>query len=417
VSKKKLSKTKLVERSHSAAGAILLLYVVCLGFAASLALSSKLWLSERVFPHAPLFSWLGPWPQGLQILLFAGMFVCLVLLMWRPFMRGAVIGIVSIWAIMVMQDQMRLQPWAYQYVLMLLPFAWIGRKGENAAGVIWIAQVIMVAVYFWGGLHKLGPQFVGLYEDTLMVSWLENSSGFVHSFLKAGSTVIPWTEMLMAVLLVFPKTRRIGVVMAWVMHLIILVWLGPVGIGINSVIWPWNMAMMVLVSVLFWMDSPPLLSLEPLKESPRGMVWIAALVGVLAAVAPIFSMTGKWDRYLGFHLYSGHQQRVILALQPSGVAKLDDSYAPFVIEKRFFGNMSELDFMPWAHQELNAPFVSEDRVALALAKSLVERLGLSNEDGFFYRDFPLLTDQFHMEKISPSQIKAMEKMERLQRIR
>lgn len=392
------------------------IWVICAGFIASLALSPTLWLSDRYFPHAPVFDWIKPFPQVLQLLLYGGMLAFLAALIWQPSLHWAVAGVAAVWLIMVIQDQMRLQPWAYQYVLMIVPFWWVAKEGHHAA-ILSMLQAVMVAVYFWGGIHKIGSQFGALYDTVLMKSWLDGSAGFVHTVLHSGASVIPWIEIAMAVLLVFPLTRRVGVVLAWGMHLIILVWLGPFGMGINSVIWPWNLAMMILVALLFWNQKEPMLSLRAFQKTPKGLNWVAVCVVFFAGLMPVLSISGNWDRYLSFHLYSGHQQRVILVLQPSGVEKLGDAYRPFLVNDRFFPGMSELEFMPWALMELNAPFVSEDRVAYRIAHTLVERFDLTDGDAFFYRDYPLKLDTYETEEIRPSSLLLMDRFAPLSRKR
>jgi hypothetical protein len=374
--------------------------VVCVGFIASLALCPKLWMEDRLFPLVPVFDWLNL-PALVHTGMYGGMFVCLGVLMWRPMTVWAAACLVALWFGLVLQDQMRLQPWAYQYVLMLVPLFWRDKRE-----MLRVARMVIIAVYFWGGVHKFGAQFTSFYQGTLIAPWLTEEGGAFQDLLRSAGGLIPWIETAMALLLIFPVTRRAGVVLAWGTHVIILVWLGPLGQSINTVIWPWNMAMVVLVSALFWNWRLPLLSLVELKAQ-RAVGWV---VFVLVWVMPLFSIFGKWDKYLSFHLYSGHQQRVILALSPSGVEKMKN-YEAFLLSKRFFDGMpKELELMPWAIYELNAPFVSEDRIAFAVARKVVEVNGLDDSDGFFYRDYPMKLDQFGFEVIKPSELRTKKRL-------
>ena len=68
----------------------------------------------------------------------------------------------------------------------------------------------------------------------------------------AAGIVAPYLEMGLGLSLLFPRTRRVGVIGILVMHVLLLAMLGPWSLGWNSVVWPWNLAMVVLVPGLFW---------------------------------------------------------------------------------------------------------------------------------------------------------------------
>jgi len=196
------------------------------------------------------------------------------------------------------------------------------------------------------------------------------------------------------------------VVFACLMHAGILLWKGPLGDASNSVIWPWNACMIGLVILLF----PSKEALLPAKGSvwSPGLRAATAIIAILVLVMPLFSQFGKWPRYLSFHLYSGHQQRMLVGLLPAGPAKLGEGMRPYIRESAGWPGHSEIEGMTWAFDELNVPLVSEDDVILKVAKALVARGGLTDSDGFFYIDYPMLLNERGWRRYVPSEIETME---------
>jgi hypothetical protein len=87
---------------------------------AGLALSPKLWLSERVYPMTPVLANLRAIPSPLDYFLYGAMLAMLVAIAIVERPRN-LIGLFALLAIGVaMFDQSRWQPWFYQYLAMLI---------------------------------------------------------------------------------------------------------------------------------------------------------------------------------------------------------------------------------------------------------------------------------------------------------
>src|SRR4051794_19909880 len=86
---------------------------------AGLLLSLRLWLSSRFYPQAPVFARLHPVRPPFDSIVLGAM---IALLIWaaiasRP--AKAIAGFLALAATYTLFDQSRLQPWFYQYALML----------------------------------------------------------------------------------------------------------------------------------------------------------------------------------------------------------------------------------------------------------------------------------------------------------
>ena len=118
------------------------------GTFAGMILSHALWVSTRFYPLTPVFALLKPIPFPFDHILFdASLLALLVSAITRrliPFF--AILAIV-----LVVCDQSRLQPWFYEYFLLLLGVAF---ASPNAC------RLIVAATYFWSGAQKLNAGFI-----------------------------------------------------------------------------------------------------------------------------------------------------------------------------------------------------------------------------------------------------------------
>src|SRR5580704_10815414 len=212
---------------------------------AGLLLSPKLWVSTRFYPLtlvAPFLKTL-PYPldYGFYILLLALLAVTAVaprLSSLRWWIAAAVLLLAALCA----QDQSRLQPWCYQYAFMLIALA--AASGEASLNV---CRLIVAAIYFWSGAQKLNPYFApGTF------TWLAHplAAHFPALAIKAGYAA-PFVEMMCAIGLLTRRFRTPAIVALIAMHACILLAIGPLGHGFNTVVWPWNIAMVVFLLLLF----------------------------------------------------------------------------------------------------------------------------------------------------------------------
>ena len=383
---------------------------VCLGLLFGMLLSWRLWLSSgRQFPVLPCFG-LGELPAPLDWVLFIGALALCVLAIARRWDRWVIAGLVGVLLLLAVFDQMRWQPWAYQYLLCLLPMLFVadGRDRAGIASALDIVRLIVVSIYLWSGIHKIGVQFQRTYETDVVVGLLERTGGWVHDLILWSGHLVPWVEIAIGLLLLFPRVRIAGVWMALGTHAFILLTLGPFGLGRNSVIWPWNLAMAGTVVVLFWRYRG--YALVDLFSAKR-LRPVAAIIGVLVLLMPFRSYDKKWNQYLSFHLYSGYHQRLALMLSNQKAQALEPFFTDLMIPAQVAPGApgqthQELSIPLWAISELNVPMPSEDRLLLRVAKILVERMDLTVDD-YFYRDYPELLEERGFDIYPPAQIKSM----------
>jgi uncharacterized membrane protein YphA (DoxX/SURF4 family) len=244
-------------------------------------------------------------------------------------------------AIFVFQDISRLQPWLYQYSFMLAAVGLSGIGRLDAQNALNACRLIIAFIYFWSGLQKAHASFAKDQYPWLLEPLLARLPTAAESLLLPGAYAVPAVEMAIGLGLLGRRTRKPAVVGALLMHVFILFAIGPFGHDWNSVVWPWNLAMIAFVLILFWRppDEPSLTTIL----RPRGSVFRAAIL-ILFAFMPAFNFFGLWDSYLSSSLYSGRTEKGYVWNPDGGVLRsksidqvaLDEMNLPGYPEERVY---------------------------------------------------------------------------------
>ena len=345
---------------------------VAIGFILGILLSWNLWTSRRVYPLFPVWDWIPMFSPGASALVA---FLLLILLTWIAVKPGRWIALVFLVStvFLALQDQSRWQPWAYQYGLMLLPLIFL-RKGQDESAALGLLQFVVMMVYLWGGIHKCQPGWLSVWEGSMVAPLLsESKDGFLDSLMLGFGYLVPAIEILMALGLLFRKTRLPAIVTIILTHLTILILLGPVKGSIsNSVVWPWNIVMVGMVIVLFLKQE--CLVFEAFKI--RSLMPVSVPLLVLMTFTPVLFYFGLWDRYLSFSLYAGQQKRILVQVPADALDHVPDSWRPYLMDPKAKDGHQVLLPGNWSNQELNVPLISEWRILRAFSKILcAEDLG------------------------------------------
>ena len=325
-----------------------------MGALSGMALSLPLWQTRTTYPHAPLFDFIPAFPQPFDALLFVAFAAAFGILVWLPRLR--LLG--TLWLLaavfLALQDQSRLQPWFVEYVLLLT--AVIFSKSEAMAfnG----CRMVIAAIYFWSGLHKMNDTF---FEK--LFPWMVSSisTPTLAATLHFIGVIAPYMEVGFGLALLFPQTRRPGVLLSVCMHLLLLAMLGPWSLGWNNIVWPWNLAMIVLVPCLFWGSAAPASEILKPRET-----WARHALFFFVIVLPPLSLIGLWDTYPSFALYSGNPLIGSVVFTPDAWKRLD-SQTRAVAEP--LGDRYLLRLDDWSLVSMNVPAYPAERVLRRVARS------------------------------------------------
>ncbi len=339
--------------------------VVAVAALAGLLTSVRLWLSShRLFPLTPIWQGLPQPPYPFDYVLFALMLAVLIAIavVRRP--ARFIPGFLILTVVMIVLDQSRWQPWLTEYAVLL--GALLVQTPRQTAGVLHPCRLYLMCMYFYSGLQKLGYAFVLVLAGMVapMFAWLHlDPKWLTPGRLIPIALLLGLVECISGVLLAFQRTRKAAVVCLILTHLSLLLWLGPLVLGWNQATWPWNVAQIVLLLVLFWGRS----------RWNYQDVWrshpYARGVGLVCAVLPLFTLLGVTDSYLGFSLYSGNIKDAVVYVDPKRIADLPEAI------RRYVKADGIMDIDGWSRDELGVPIYPETRVFQSAGRQVAILLG------------------------------------------
>jgi hypothetical protein len=323
------------------------------GLLAGLLLTPRLWLSARDYPLSPILESLPTIPDPLDYLLYGFLLLLLVAIVITTHSRRLIVIFLCLAGILALADQSRWQPWFYLYLCMLAAFVFCAAEQTLHA-----CRFILAATYFWSGVQKCNASFLTEVFPWLLEPFLSESAR--RSVMPIG-VVIPLLEAAMGLGLLAVRVRRIAVVLVLVMHAGLLVCLGPFGQDWNTVVWPWNLAMMAMVVLLFWGTAD--VSIEAIVCPGRSPYrWVVLF---LFGVMPAFNFADRWDSYLSAGLYSGNLIDADLEISRTVHERLPEAAKPSCSP---IGDGYVMDLTDWSMRELNAPPYPARRVYRQIAR-------------------------------------------------
>ena len=202
--------------------------------------------------------------------------------------------------------------------------------------------------------------------------------------------LVPIIEMGIGIGLLIRASRRIAIALALAMCAFVLWTIGPFGYNWDSVVWPWNITMALLVLILFARtDSVPTDEIFLVRNHKFHKVVLVAF-GLL----PLASFFNAWDLYLSSSLYSGTTDNAIIYMSDDVRERLP-SYVR-QIERVDDRGRNMLPINMWAFTELKVPAYPEPRIFKSVARSICKAasnprnvvLVMSGRLSWFYRDGP-----------------------------
>jgi len=328
-------------------------------------LSWRLWTSSRLFPLSPVIDALPAVPFPFDQIWFFSLLGLLVAIIIVAQPRRLILIFVVLAGLLSMWDQTRWQPWFYQYFFMLAAiglYTWQKPDAQNHQAAFDVCRLIVIFTYLWSGLQKFNANFVRETWPDIARPLLRSLPAAMKKLPPCLALLIPLLEISVGLGLSTRKYRNASVVLAIATHIVILLLL--ISSGENTVVWPWNIAMVLFGLVLFWQDR---------ETSPRKILLpknvFHAVALLLFGVLPALSLIDCWDSYLSSALYSGNTDQAVIYLSPAVIDRLPSAIHPHIWQSTqpFF-----LDINRWSYGELNVPVFPEPRAYRRVAKQICE---------------------------------------------
>lgn len=316
-------------------------------------LSFELWMGDRSYPLAPITESLQNAPLVFHAILFwTSIFLMVVSCIKTNRRLLLILFLLEITSCLL--DQNRWQPFEYQFLLMLLPLIYYNNEKR-----IWKQswQIIVIGVYFFSGIFKLHNGFIyEVWNNLFLFQWLGIETNNIW-ILRVGY-LLGIVEALAAVLLLFKTTRKSGVCLLLIMHLMLLVALGPLGLNKNDAIWPWNIFMPVLLLFLF-KNTLPVFTFEMIRKP------LITFVIICSCLLPWLNFAGKWDDFLSFKMFTGGLPKLYICTSSKN---LQPDYT-YPVDKKIIPCSYAVNTFSWGFKSLHATPNPAKRIMIAFAKN------------------------------------------------
>jgi hypothetical protein len=299
---------------------VLLRIVLVFTLIVSIFLSGHLWGGYRTFPYAPIINGFFI-DQPFDLILIGLAIISWVCSLFLKNHRLFIFCSLCIGVILVLLDINRLQPWFYTFnVLLAILIFYNGRVDDpnQFTSIFIILQLIIASVYFYCGISQLNTHFIAsTYVEIISPLKLLMSARQFIFFEKIG-VVVPFLFIFIALALTISPLRYLGITLSTCVHIVLLILLFPSEQNTNYAMWFGNIAMMIIVILLFSGKtkqryfSPGFLLKMPLFY----------LVAILFIIMPMFNTINKWPDYLSSNFSSGNNASAIIILNNASKEKL-----------------------------------------------------------------------------------------------
>ncbi len=303
--------------------------------------------------------------------------------------RFAALLFVGSLTLLVLLDQHRFQPWAYQFAIVAIVLAFA--PAERAASLL---RVLTVGIYFWSAvskfdytfLHGLGPELLrGLLSALhLEPRWMRPEAAVAIAW------AFPLDELAIALLLAIRKTRTIGLFAAIVMHALLIATLGPFGLNHSTGVLLWNVYFIGQNLLLFrrpaggWRATAGIRARDRFRDILLGSAPVARSAGIahvavfVAVWLPILEPFGVLDQWPAWAVYAPSAERVMIMIVPE---QEDSRSLPSTLRTYFpdpTGPFYAGDARPdlWSQDALATPLYPEERFSVGLAIALADRFNV-----------------------------------------
>lgn len=345
-----------------------------------IVVTRPLWMSRGEFPHVPFFGWGCEIPRVIDSILLVAAGVAALMVGCTGARsrtnRYALLAVAAALVGLILLDQHRAQPWAYQLVLMALILA--GSRHELGFGLI---RLLSISIYVHSAVSKLDWTFcTGSGRSFLLVlqSLITGAPQRLDAWMNSYSPLVfPGTELLIALGLIWPRTRQWALWSAMIMHALLIFILGPWGLNHSAAVLIWNLFFIAQNWIVFG----HLRGAEaiPIPATAKPSPWERIICnGVLALTAwaviwPVSEPWGGCDLWPAWGLYAQHGERLSVYVTEPALRKLPRIWQETAIRRdapEWEARIWQLRPQPVSLSLTQAPLYPQNRFLLGVILAL-----------------------------------------------
>ncbi len=336
-----------------------------------------LWRPGTELPDIPWFEWaidVPPEPWDWVWLIALGGLLAFQFLPrtdtrgWPSIVQGVLFGLALL---LLPTDQHRLQPWVWQMLLAALIIALAPRAAIALEGL----RGLTISIYVWSAISKLDWAFVEGHGQ-LLLDGLTQALGlspalWTPQVRQSLALSFPIGELTVALLLALPWSRRWGLWGSIVMHSLLILTLGPLGLGHESGVLLWNVYFIVQNLLIFGRRAFPAgPGSEWDQTNPRQLrTQLTRMFVIVVCLLPGLSIAGLWDWWPSWAVYSARPAIVRMYVDRNDVARLPSSLQAHVGASSPLSDWYPVNFDAWSFATCWCPMYPQARYRLAVIQA------------------------------------------------
>jgi hypothetical protein len=341
------------------------------GFEIALVISTwPLWWGDSDFPQVPL---LPVFPGMIWSRVLTGLLLMsAVLILSRRIPAtletsstrcAAVLALFAGLALLVL-NQHRLQPWHWLFLMSLF---WMLLLPGNAR--LTVIRHTICTVYVCSALSRIsatplsGMTGAIVFKSLAMLGFDELTPNnrlpivFCHTLIVG--------ELCVGLLLLKRGTRWAGCIGSNLLHVSLIIVLGPLGLNHHAGVLLWNLCFLCVVPVLFCRDKS-----AEVREG-KELTGVTRTAIMLTWMFPLSGLIGLADNWPSWQLYSSRPENWILFVHRDDCNRLHRTLAEFTGEAAPLSDWCPIKLDRWSLAATGSPLYPEDRFQLAVCSSVL----------------------------------------------
>lgn len=353
-----------------------LLKVTCLFWLVGKILSYKLWVADRLFPVIPPFDILFKVPDFVHSVLYLLSLLLITTAFFYP-KKIIIVALVVVELASCFLDQNRWQPWEYQYVITAIVIA---INFDNTKKITTWLLLICAATYFYSGLQKFNSGFLTIvWQDTFLHKFFKFPMHVVNNKLVANlGYLLPFLEVVLGISLLIKRTQKSAASLLLLMHVVILILIGPLGLMFNIIVWPWNLLMICYLLYFIFSEQAIATSLSYFSTGSN------AIIAIVWCLFPLLNFIGLWDNFMSFSLYSGRIPNMEICVEKNLPKELE-YYFHLKQKPKKCTCENGVNIQVWGMDEILVPPLPQERVYKKVKYELQKKYPAMVARYFIYR--------------------------------
>jgi len=196
-----------------------------------------------------------------------------------------------------------------------------------------------------------------------------NADGWPPVLSGVAILAMPLAEIVIAGLLLGRRTTRLGIAGACLLHLALLLLVGPLGLRHSNTVFGWNAALLIQVPLLFWPGAEPTsvwLGRDARKGTARWLILALLLM-------PLGERWGVWDSWPSFAVYASHNERVEVYVSAEERLFWPEEIQPYLVPTDRADTL-RLDITNWSRFMRGVPAYPQARTGVGIALGLIDNI-------------------------------------------